>query len=163
MSGSPAAPTPPLSPAEMQVLIARAGLTLNPGQDADLVLAWRQIVGLLSQIPLDRPLLDDQAFVFRLPPPAASTQPAAAQRGPATTPRTPKTAAARTPKKTAPRTLKKAAPRTRKKPAPSTGKKTAPRTGKKTTAPRAAKKAAARNTVQSLSSGGHSARPGGRR
>ena len=162
MSGSPAASAPPLSPAEMQVLIARAGLTLNPGQVADLVLAWRQIVGLLSLIPLDRPLLDDQAFVFRLPPPAASTQPAAAQRGPATTPRTPKTAAARTPKKTAPRTLKKAAPRTGKKPAPSTGKKTAPRAGKKT-APRAAKKAATRNTVQSLSSGGHSARPGGRR
>jgi hypothetical protein len=154
MSGSPAAPTPPLSPAEMQVLIARAGLTLNPGQVADLVLAWRQIVGLLSLIPLDRPLLDDQAFVFRLPPPAASTQPAAAPSGRATAPRTPKTAAARTPKKTAPRTPKKAAPSTPKKPAPRIGKKTAPR---------AAKKAAARNTVQSLSSGGHSARPGGRR
>jgi len=139
MSGSPAAPTPPLSPAEMQVLIARAGLTLNPGQIADLVLAWRQIVGLLGLIPRDRPLLDDQAFVFRLPPPAAPTQPVAAPRGRATAPRTPKTTAARTPKKAAPRTDKKTAPRT--------GRKTAPRTGK-TTAPRAAKKAAARKTVR---------------
>ena len=68
MSGSPITPTLPLSPAEMQVLVSRAGLTLNPGQMADLVLAWRQMVGLLGLIPRDRPLADDQAFVFRLPP-----------------------------------------------------------------------------------------------
>jgi hypothetical protein len=64
----------------MQVLVSRAGLTLNPGQMADLVLAWRQVVGLLAMIPRDRPLSDDQAFVFRLPPPAASAKPAAAVR-----------------------------------------------------------------------------------
>ena len=69
MSGSSATPTPPLSLAEMQVLVSRAGLTLNPGQMADLVLAWRQVVALVASIPRDRPLLDDQAFVFRLPPP----------------------------------------------------------------------------------------------
>src|SRR5277367_1313348 len=84
MSGSSAAPPPPLNPAEMQVLIARAGLTLNPGQVADLVLAWRQIVGLLALIPRDRPLADDQAFVFRLPPPAVATAKAAAPRPPPT-------------------------------------------------------------------------------
>ena len=61
-----------VSPAEMQILVSRAGLTLNPGQMADLVLAWRQVIGLLALIPHDRPLVDDQAFVFRLPPPAAT-------------------------------------------------------------------------------------------
>lgn len=68
----PLTPPPPVSPAEMQVLVARAGLILNPGQMADLVLAWRQVAGLLALIPRDRPLADDQAFVFRLPPPPAS-------------------------------------------------------------------------------------------
>ena len=80
MSGTSAAPTPPLSLAEMQVLVARAGLTLNPGQMADLVLAWRQMVGLLSLIRRDRPMADDQAFVFRVPPPAADTEPTGASR-----------------------------------------------------------------------------------
>jgi hypothetical protein len=79
MSGSSIAPPPPLSPAEMQVLVSRAGLTLNPGQMADLVLAWRQVVGLLALIPRDRPLADDQAFVFRLPPPADSAKPTQAK------------------------------------------------------------------------------------
>src|SRR5271170_50586 len=88
MSGSSAAPTPPLNPAEMQVLIARAGLTLNPGQVADLVLAWRQIVGLLALIPRDRPLADDQAFVFRLPPPPASGGKAATPQPPTATRKT---------------------------------------------------------------------------
>jgi len=65
----------------MQVLVSRAGLTLNPGQMADLVLAWRQVVGLMGLIPRDRPLADDQALVFRLPPPANSAKPAQATRG----------------------------------------------------------------------------------
>ena len=151
MSGSLSAPAPPLNPVEMQVLIARAGLTLNPGQVADLVLAWRQIVGLLGLIPRDRPLLDDQAFVFRLPPPAA---PVAAPRGRVSAPPTAKKAASRTAKKTAPRTGKKAATATRKAAASHTGKK-----------------AAARKTVRGLSSGGpapahgagRGARPRGRR
>jgi hypothetical protein len=60
---------PSISPAEMQVLVSRAGLTLNPGQMADLVLAWRQVAGLIASIPHDRPLVDDQAYVFKLPPP----------------------------------------------------------------------------------------------
>jgi hypothetical protein len=61
----------------MQVLVARAGLTLNPGQMADLVLGWRQVVGLMGLISRDRPLVDDQAFVFRLPPPDGSAWSAA--------------------------------------------------------------------------------------
>jgi hypothetical protein len=80
MSGISAAPTPPISLAEMQVLVSRAGLTLNPGQMADLVLAWRQVVGLLALIPRDRPLVDDQAFVFRLPPPVAAAAPPVARK-----------------------------------------------------------------------------------
>lgn len=62
----------------MQVLVVRAGLTLNPGQMADLVLAWRQVVGLLGMIPRDRPMLDDQALVFRLPSPAEPAAPVGA-------------------------------------------------------------------------------------
>jgi hypothetical protein len=69
---------PPISPAEMQVLVTRAGLSLNPGQMADLVLAWRQVAGLLTLIPRDRPMADDQAFVFRLPgPPGSDASPKA--------------------------------------------------------------------------------------
>ena len=68
------------TPLEMAQLVAQAGLTLNAGQMADLALAWRQLVGLVARIPRERPLLDDQAFVFRLPPPAA---PAATPRKPA--------------------------------------------------------------------------------
>jgi len=77
MSARPvAAPTLP-SLAEMERMVAQAGLTLNAGQMADLALGWRQIVGLLARIPRDRALLDDQAFVFRLSPPApASAKPA---------------------------------------------------------------------------------------
>jgi hypothetical protein len=144
MSGSPAAPILPLSPAEMQVLIARAGLTPNPGQVADLVLAWRQIVALLGLIPRDRPLADDQAFVFRVPPPAAPAKPAAAPRQPPSTAR--KTDAPASKKVTA-RPGKTAAPRTGKKTAPRTGKKAAARTRKAPT-PRAAKKAVTRKPIR---------------
>ena len=83
MSASTAPPMPPVSPAEMQVLVARSGLTLNPGQMADLVLAWRQMAVLLTLIPRERPMADDQAFVFRLPPPTG------AEAGPAKPPAKP--------------------------------------------------------------------------
>jgi hypothetical protein len=56
----------------MQLLLSRAGLVLNPGQIADLVLAWRQVAGLIAGMPHDRPLADDMALAFRLPPPAAT-------------------------------------------------------------------------------------------
>ena len=53
----------------MQLLLSRTGLVLNPGQVADLVLAWRQVAALIASIPHDRPPADDMAYAFRLPPP----------------------------------------------------------------------------------------------
>lgn len=70
MASPPPASVPTVSPAEIQILISRAGLVLNPGQVADLVLAWRQVAGLIAALPRDRALADDMALVFRLPPPA---------------------------------------------------------------------------------------------
>ncbi|MGH7108776.1 MAG: hypothetical protein ACREF0_08180 [Acetobacteraceae bacterium] len=61
-----------LTPAEMDLLVVRAGLTLNPGQTADLVLIWRQMAALIAALPRERPLADDAALAFRqsLPPAA---------------------------------------------------------------------------------------------
>lgn len=70
MVPQPRRSTPSLTPTDMQALLANTGLVLNPGQMADLVLAWRQVAGLIAAIPRDRPMADDQAFTFRLPPPA---------------------------------------------------------------------------------------------
>lgn len=81
MSASPVTHVPTISPGEMQLLLSRAGLVLNPGQVADLVLAWRQVAGLIATLPRDRPLTDDMALSFRLPPPAPA---AAVPRAPAT-------------------------------------------------------------------------------
>ena len=72
MPASPAMSVPTISPGEMQLLLSRAGLVLNPGQVADLVLAWRQVAGLIAAMPHDRPLADDMACAFRLPPPAGT-------------------------------------------------------------------------------------------
>ena len=83
MTAPPAPSAPSISLPQMQVLVARAGLVLNPGQMADLVLVWRQLAGLIASIPRDRPLLDDQAFVFRLPPPEAAARPVRAKPSPA--------------------------------------------------------------------------------
>ncbi len=74
-------------------MISRAGLVLNPGQVADLVLAWRQVAQLSALIPRDRPLVDDFAPAFRLPPPqprrraVAKPRPAPAAKSP--TPKSP--------------------------------------------------------------------------
>jgi hypothetical protein len=57
-----------VGPAELAQMLACAGLVLDVGQTADLALGWRQLVDLLVRIPRDRPLVDDQASVFRLPP-----------------------------------------------------------------------------------------------
>ena len=69
---------PPVSPAEMEQMVARAGLKLNPGQLADLVLAWRQIAELAAMIPRDRPVTGGRIYAFRLPP--AAVKPAGARR-----------------------------------------------------------------------------------
>ena len=76
MAAIPAMSVQAISPGEMQLLLSRAGLILNPGQVADLVLAWRQVEGLIGSIPHDRPLADDMALTFRLPPPPTSVSPA---------------------------------------------------------------------------------------
>jgi len=59
----------------MQLLVSRAGLALNPGQVADLVLAWRQVASLIGRLPHDRPLQDDFAYAFRLPAPSENPPP----------------------------------------------------------------------------------------
>jgi len=79
MAAASAMSVPTISPGEMQLLLSRAGLVLNPGQVADLVLAWRQVAGLIAAIPHDRPFADDMALAFRLAPPA-SAAPAAQPR-----------------------------------------------------------------------------------
>ena len=132
MTAPPAPSAPPVSLPQMQVLVARTGLVLNPGQMADLVLVWRQLAGLIASIPRDRPLLDDQAFVFRLPPPeaappapskAAKPKPAAKSAAAAKATGKPKAAArlkAAAKPKAAPRRAAGAKPR----PAPAPGRKT---------------------------------------
>lgn len=76
MAAPSAGLVPNISPAEMQILLSRAGLVLNPGQIADLVLAWRQLAGLIAGIPQGRELADDFAFAFRVPPPEEPPGPA---------------------------------------------------------------------------------------
>ena len=93
MPASPAASIPPLSPGEMQLLLSRAGLALNPGQVADLVLAWRQVAGLIAGLPHTRPLADDMALAFRLAPPAP--MPGSPRSSPAATSRKAKAPARR--------------------------------------------------------------------
>jgi hypothetical protein len=99
---------PSVSPAEMEFLVTRTGLTLNAGQLADLVLAWRQLSALIATIPRETKPADDCAFAFRLPPPAAvrATKPAGLRR---TAPKaTAKTTAARAPAAKAPTTKARA-------------------------------------------------------
>lgn len=72
MSDRPAHHGASVTPAEMDLLVVRAGLSLNPGQMADLVLIWRQMAALIAALPRDRPLAEDAALASRLPlPPAA--------------------------------------------------------------------------------------------
>lgn len=124
MAAQPASTVPTISPAEMQILISRAGLVLNPGQMADLVLAWRQVAGLIASIPQERKLADDMALTFRLPAPnTASTVARAATKVPA------KEAPHAAPKPAA-REARRAAPKPAAKPT---------RKGKSTPAPAKAK------------------------
>jgi hypothetical protein len=68
-------PGPPLAPEEMDLLVARADLTLNPGQMADLVLAWRQLGVMIASLPRRAVLDEDRSGVFRLPPPPPAAKP----------------------------------------------------------------------------------------
>jgi hypothetical protein len=96
----------------MQLLLSRAGLVLNPGQVADLVLAWRQVAGLIAAMPHDRPLADDMALAFRLPP-------ASARAGGGAPPAPRVRPAAKPKRKATPKAKSKAAPKRRvARPAP---------------------------------------------
>ena len=77
MAPRPVASAPLTSPAELEQMIRRAGLSLNAGQLADLALAWRQVNELLGRVPRIWRLADDQAYAFRLPPPGTAPAPAA--------------------------------------------------------------------------------------
>ena len=116
----PPTPVAPISPGEMQLLLSRAGLVLNPGQVADLVLAWRQVAGLIGSIARDRPLTDDMAVAFRLSAPAGAAPAAPAPSRPKA-PAKRKAAA----KKPAPKAKAKAKPK--KAAAPKRRAKAAPR------------------------------------
>jgi hypothetical protein len=94
MAVPPANHAPAISPAEMQILVSRTGLMLNPGQLADLVLAWRQVAGLIGSLPRERPFADDMAMGFHVAPPAVPPRPS---RGPAATAAKPMAKAAKTP------------------------------------------------------------------
>lgn len=74
MTPSATSPPPP-SAAEMEMLCARAGLHLNPGQMADLAVIWRQTGAIVAAIPRAETFSDDFPFVFRPPlPPAKATK-----------------------------------------------------------------------------------------
>jgi len=72
MAARPQSPAPLTPPAELEQMVRRAGLSLNAGQMADLALAWRQVSELVERLPRAWRLADDQAYVFRLSPPAAA-------------------------------------------------------------------------------------------
>lgn len=83
MAARAVASAPLTSPAELEQMIRRAGLSLNAGQLADLALAWRQVNELVGRLPRSWKLADDQAYAFRLPPPAHAQAAAAPARKPA--------------------------------------------------------------------------------
>ena len=71
MNARPPQALPSVTPAEMELLISRTGMSLNAGQMADLVLAWRQVSAIAATIPRRAVPADDFAFAFRLPPPGS--------------------------------------------------------------------------------------------
>ena len=81
MAVLPGKSVPLVSPAEMQVMVSRTGLSLNPGQMADLVICLRQLAALIASIPRERPLADDLAYRFRLPPPIVDSRKQTARAG----------------------------------------------------------------------------------
>ena len=82
---------PSISPAEMDFLISRTGLTLKSGQRADLVLAWRQVSALAGTIPRRTVPADDFAVAFRLPPPTVKPPSRPAGKTKATAPKAERT------------------------------------------------------------------------
>ena len=77
-----ARPAPPgVTRDEIDLLIRRAGLTLNAGQKADLAVAFQHLVTLAARLPRARPFTDEPAFVFHpaIPGPQAEADPRAAK------------------------------------------------------------------------------------
>lgn len=62
-------PPPTVTRDEIDLLIRRAGLTLNAGQKADLAVAYQHLVMLAAKLPRNRPFADEPAFAFHPPPP----------------------------------------------------------------------------------------------
>ncbi|WP_337877406.1 hypothetical protein [Elioraea sp.] len=77
---APAAAPPAVTRDEVDILVRRAGLSLNAGQKADLAVSYQQIVALTSRIPRDRPIWDEPCFTVRPAAPPAAAEPAAATR-----------------------------------------------------------------------------------
>lgn len=121
-SADVSAAPPAVTRDEVDILIRRAGLSLNAGQKADLAVSYQLIVALTGRIPRARPIWDEPCFTALPPTPPA---PAAASPKPA-----PKGRAAKPAAKTAAR------PAARGKPAPKPTRPKAPKAP-----PRAAKPA----------------------
>jgi nucleoid-associated protein YgaU len=68
-------PPPSVTRDEVDLLIRRAGLTLNAGQKADLAVSFQHLVTLASKLPRSRPFADEPAFVFHPPLPAPGAAP----------------------------------------------------------------------------------------
>lgn len=133
-------PAPPgVTRDEVDLLLRRAGLTLDAGQKADLAVSFQHLVTLAAMLPRERPLSDEPAFVFHpgaadpLPPPAApARRPEAAK---------PARTAARGAAKPAPKPSAK--PAAKAKPAPKAAAKPTTKAKPKLTARSAAKSARA--------------------
>ena len=78
-------PPPTVTRDEIDLLIRRAGLTLNAGQKADLAVAYQHIVTLAAKLPRARPFADEPAFVFHPPLPRPPIPPAEQPAATATT------------------------------------------------------------------------------
>lgn len=100
----PNLPPPSVTRDEIDLLIRRAGLTLNAGQKADLAVSFQHLVTLAAKLPRARPLSDEPAFVFH-PPMSARAAPEAGKPPPA--------ARAKAAPKPAPRPKPKAKPATK--------------------------------------------------
>jgi len=96
---------------ELDLLVRRAGLTLNAGQKADLAVAFQHLLALAACLPRRRPLADEPAFVFH--PPLSPPGPKPGQGAARTAARTPTKTAAKP--KAAPKAQAKAQTRSQAK------------------------------------------------
>lgn len=81
------APPPGVTRDEVDVLVRRAGLTLNAGQKADLAVSYQHLVALTARLPRARPIWDEPCFTPacgapEAPPSAPAPASAPARRPP---------------------------------------------------------------------------------